>query len=414
MKICFLVPYVPTLIRARPYNLIRSLSARGNQVTVMTLWSDDAERAALEELKTECSRVLAFEMPKWRSFWNCLAALPGRVPLQAVYSWQPALDRQLHALVEAQEADIVHVEHLRGVRYGLSLKSGRNGGPPLPVVWDSVDSISHLFRQAAAQNKKPVTQALTRLELGRTERYEGFLTGQFDRMLVTSPADRWAFLSINGSPSSERRITVLPNGVDLSYFTPGDDSAREPETLVISGKMSYHANVSMVLYLVQRIMPAIWASRPNVKLWIVGKDPPGEIRDLGLNPAVLVTGTVDDVRPFLKRAAVAVAPLRYGAGIQNKVLEAMACATPVVSTPQAVSALSVRPGREALVAEDPGEFAEKVLCLLDDVRRQRQLGQAGRSFVEANHCWEAIASRLEEIYREVIVAKERNNARKQS
>jgi glycosyltransferase involved in cell wall biosynthesis len=111
---------------------------------------------------------------------------------------------------------------------------------------------------------------------------------------------------------------------------------------------------------------------------------------------------------------VAVAPLRYGAGIQNKVLEAMACATPVVSTPQAVSALSVRPGREVLVAEDPGEFAEKVLCLLDDVRRQRQLGQAGRSFVEANHCWEAIASRLEEIYREVIVAKERNNARKQS
>jgi glycosyltransferase involved in cell wall biosynthesis len=275
----------------------------------------------------------------------------------------------------SQDAEIVHVGAFTRVRYGLSLRQAGTVSPAAGCMGQR-DSISHLFRQAAAQNKKAVTQALTRLELSRTERYEGFLTRQFDRMLVTSPADRKAFLSLNGSPSSAERITVLPNGVDLSYFTPGNEAAREPETLVISGKMSYHANVSMVLYLVQQIMPRVLARRPNAKLWIVGKDPPREIRDLALNPAVRVTGTVEDVRPFLQRAAVAVAPLKYGAGIQNKVLEAMACATPVVSTPQAVSALSVRPGQGVLVAEDPGDFAEKVLCLLA-TQQQRRLGLDG-------------------------------------
>ena len=141
-------------------------------------------------------------------------------------------------------------------------------------------------------------------------------------------------------------ISVLPNGVDLGYFYVGEELKREPATLVISGKMSYHANVSMTLEMVREILPVIWDQRPETKLWIVGKDPPREIQELGQHPKITVTGTVPDIRPYLQNATIAVAPITYGAGIQNKVLEAMACATPVVASSQAVSALNTISGKD--------------------------------------------------------------------
>lgn len=95
MNILFIVPYVPNLIRVRPYNLIRHLAAHGHEVTVLTLWSTEAERADAEALKQHCHRVVALPLPRWRSLWNCLRALPTPVPLQAVYCWQPALARRL-------------------------------------------------------------------------------------------------------------------------------------------------------------------------------------------------------------------------------------------------------------------------------------------------------------------------------
>jgi glycosyltransferase involved in cell wall biosynthesis len=238
------------------------------------------------------------------------------------------------------------------------------------------------------------------------------LLGHFDRTLVTSPADREALLALESAPTgAEACVSVLPNGVDLDYFSPHTPARREPATLVISGKMSYHANITMTLHLVQSIMPHVWEKRPDVKLWIAGKDPVKEIQALGEHPSVTVTGTVSDIRPYLQQATIAVAPLTYGVGIQNKILEALACATPVITTPQAVSALGVTPGREVLVAQDPGVFAKQVLQLLDDPQQQQRIGLAGRLYVEAHHKWETIAAHLEGAYRELNNADHRSKAR---
>jgi len=116
------------------------------------------------------------------------------------------------------------------------------------------------------------------------------------------------------------------------------------------------------------------------------------------NPAITITGTVDDIRPYLQSAAIAVAPITYGAGIQNKILEAMACATPVVTTPQAISALAVQPDRDLLVASEPADFVAKILSLLDEPDQRRNLGDYGRRFVEHNHDWEAISAQLTGVY----------------
>jgi glycosyltransferase involved in cell wall biosynthesis len=169
--------------------------------------------------------------------------------------------------------------------------------------------------------------------------------------------------------------------------------------------MSYHANVTMVLYLANEIMPRIWARKPEVKLWIIGKDPSNKIKSLARKPAITVTGAVDDLRPYLRSATISVAPVQYGAGIQNKVLEAMACGTPVISTSAAVAALDVQPGQDLLVADDPARFSENVLSLLNDGERQRKIGAAGRRYVEQHHDWDHIAARLEEVYLTAIDRK---------
>jgi sugar transferase (PEP-CTERM/EpsH1 system associated) len=405
-RILFIVPYVPNLIRVRPYNLIRYLARGGSRITLLTLWGDEHERQSLQELVPYVEHVIALPLARWRSLWNCVTALPSRKPLQSVYCWEPGLAHELRALVQSSNGrggfDAVHVEHLRGAQYGLHLKSLVQDKKKLPVVWDSVDSISMLFRQAMVGAKSLFSRSLTRFELGRTESYEGWLVSQFDHVTVTSPADRRALEELLPAGVSPDRITVLPNGVDLDYFKPDARVERAPDTLVISGKMSYHANVTMVLHFVETIMPRVWEQRPQVKLYVVGKDPAREVQALTADPRIVVTGTVQHLPPYLQAAAVAVAPIAYGAGIQNKVLEAMGCQTPVVASPQAVSALQAVPGQDLMVADAPEAFAQAVLRLLEDADLRQKVGQAGRCYVESHHYWPAVAARLEQVYEQAI------------
>jgi polysaccharide biosynthesis protein PslH len=404
LNILYVVPYVPNLIRVRPYNLVRSLAERGHCVTVAALYSNELERREADELRQAVFDVKAQPLSRLRSLSNALLALPSRSPLQAVYCWTPQFAQMLVDVVRSAEPrfDVIHVEHLRGANYGLHLIKELSGpGECPPVVWDSVDCISLLFRQASAQSHSLQKRLITWLELGRTEYYEGWAAGQFQHVVVTSSNDQKALAALMPAGTSISAISVLPNGVDLDYFQPDESITREPATVVLSGKMSYHANVAMALHLIQDIMPIVWARRPDAKVVIVGKDPPREVLALAQNPAVTVTGTVEDIRPYLNKATMAVTPIMYGVGIQNKVLEAMACATPVISSPQAVSALRLVPGRDILVAQEPIAFAEAVLDLLQDPPRQRQIGEAGRAYVESHHRWPTIAAQLESIYTNV-------------
>jgi glycosyltransferase involved in cell wall biosynthesis len=192
--------------------------------------------------------------------------------------------------------------------------------------------------------------------------------------------------------------------VDQNYFQPNPDVAKEPETLVFSGKMSYHANISMVKYLVSEILPLIWKQRPNVRLLVVGKDPSPDIRKMEENPLITVTGTVSDIRPSLWKSMVAVAPLVYGAGIQNKILEAMAVGLPVVTTSKALLSLRAIPSRDILLGDTPEEFSASVLQLLDNPDLGHKVGEAGRLFVQDHHDWGRISEKLAGIYETVALS----------
>jgi sugar transferase (PEP-CTERM/EpsH1 system associated) len=399
MKILFVIPYVPNRIRVRSYQLLTSLTSRGHDVFLVAPWTTDEEFRQLEALRGQCAGVETVHLTPSRSLLNCVIAVTSPSPLQAAYSWHAGLARRAAAI--ARNVDVVHVEHIRGSAYALWIRRSI-AGSQVPIVWDGVDCISSLFRQTAKSSDSVRSRWIAQLELRRTESYEARLAGTFERTLVSSALDQHALLTLPRNGFSEPRVSVLPNGVDLEYFRPDSRVVREPATIVITGKMSYHANVSMVVNFVRNSLPAIRRARPNVSVWLVGKDPSPKVRALAAEPGVHVTGTVPDIRPYLSQATLAVAPLTYGVGIQNKVLEAMACGTPVVATAQAASALRVVDGCQLVIAREPEDMSEAVLDLLGDPHKRQALSLEGRRFVESQHDWNMIASRLENIYHEVI------------
>jgi glycosyltransferase involved in cell wall biosynthesis len=326
------------------------------------------------------------------------------VPIQAAYSRSQEAERRIRELVAGGGFDVVHIEHLRGALL-----------PPVPcpapTVFDAVDCITHLFEQAVRLAPGRGSRAIARLDLGRTRRFEASAPFRFDRVVVSSESEARAFRDLAG-PASATRIRTIPNGVDVDHFYPTRDD--DGKTVLFAGKMSYHANEAAASRLATRIMPRVWARHADARLVIAGKDPPQRLRRLAESAAerIVVTGYVEDLRPVISRAAVLAAPLVYAAGIQNKVLEAMACGAPVVTSPSACAALSAVIGRDVLSAEDDDSFATAIVGLLTNPSHRAAVGKAGRRYVVEHHQWPAMAERLVALYGEAQrVFAERTSSR---
>ncbi len=389
MRILFVAPYVPSRVRARSYEFVRALTGLGHRVHVVALrppedrWADDAP------VREACERMDVFPLSRVRTLANAGLALAGPGPLQEAYSRHPAARAHVARLAASRLYDIAHVEHLRGA----TLLRGVAG---LPVVFDAVDSISYLFEQAARLAVRRLQRVLARLELARTARFERQAPHRVARTVVTSPVDRDAIIRLAG-PDAAHRVAVVPSIVDGSYFTPGRSAAGQA-TVLFTGKMSYHANEAAAQHLVLRVMPEVWRSRPDARVIVAGKDPSPRILALADDPRVQVTGYVADLRPLFARATVAVSPLLYGAGLQFKILEAMASGVPVVTSLKACASLTARPEHELLAGETPEEIASQALRVLRDRKLAGRLGEAGREYVVREHNATVIGRRLTEIY----------------
>jgi sugar transferase (PEP-CTERM/EpsH1 system associated) len=403
MEILYVTPYVPSLIRTRPYNLIMALMGLGHRITLLTAaGTSPEEKVEARELASHGVRIEVFPVPRARSLLNCLRALPTAEPLQAVYAYHPRMERRLIQLLRDEPFDVVHTEHLRAARLTRAIARTSDGGEA-PLVYDSVDSISLLFEQAAQSGAQLRSRLMTAIDLDRTRHYEAWLLTQFDQVSVTSRRDKEAleglaqrYLPPGAHPAP---VTVVTNGVDLDYFRPSEDTGQQGhQTITFTGKMSYHANVTAALYFARQVLPLIWSEAPQVRFQIVGKEPPEAVRRLAADERIQVTGTVDDLRPYLAQATVAVCPALYAVGVQNKVLEAMAMGTPVVCTPEGSAALAVEDGREILVAEGERKLADAVLQVLRDPTLAQSLSYTGRRYVEDHHSWKAAAQQLTSLY----------------
>jgi len=187
----------------------------------------------------------------------------------------------------------------------------------------------------------------------------------------------------------DERVVPVGNGVDTSYFTVPRRRTEGPATLVFTGTMDYRPNVEGVCWFAERVWPRLRQQVSELRFIIVGRDPTPAVRRLAERPGIEVTGTVPDVRPYLAEATVAVCPLRIARGVQNKVLEAMASALPVVATHEALVGLDVQPGREVLEANSPEQWLDALVGLIGDERTRQQIGRQARRCVEQRYTWEA-------------------------
>lgn len=357
MNILCVFPYPPSKIRVRAYNFIKYLR-RQHTVTVLVQVRSEQELQDAADLRREEYDLHILREVHWRSTLQSGLALLGQRPLQAAYAYSPQLIACARQLLKERHFDIVHVEHLRGMASMEELVD------ECVIVWDAVDCISRLWERAKAARTNWKTRLLASLECERTRVYERSLLSKVAHVLSITENDRDAMYALcrqyTNNVKTSAAIDVLSSGVDLDYFSPLQERY-QPYNLVFSGRMSYHSNSAAALYLYHQIMPLIWKEIPEATLTIVGSNPPKSLQMLQADRRIRVTGYVEDMRPYVGKGHVMICPLVYSAGMQNKVLEAMALGVPTVISEQAASALAVRWGYDTLVATSPQSFALKTI-----------------------------------------------------
>jgi glycosyltransferase involved in cell wall biosynthesis len=188
--------------------------------------------------------------------------------------------------------------------------------------------------------------------------------------------------------------------VDAAYFHP-NGTAEKPARLVFTGSMDWYPNEDAIIHFMEAILPRLRRRIPGLTIAVVGRNPSERLKALGAAKGVQITGTVDDVRPYVAEAAVYVVPLRIGGGTRLKIFEALAMGKAVVSTSVGAEGLPMTPGQHFLQADSPEDFAKAVLALLEDVPRRRAIGEAGRRLVEARYSWAQVGREFERLCEEV-------------
>ncbi len=390
MRVLFVAPYVPSRIRVRPYEWVRALARQGCRVHLVAVQPPEDQALGDLSIGEVCEAFEIFPLSRAATLVNAAAALVSAVPIQAAYARHAAAERRIRELLAAGGADIVHVEHLRGA---LLVPSPC----PVPAVYDGVDCITRLFEQTVRLAPGLAQRSMARLDVGRTRRFEGGLAERFDRVLASSEAEAREFRAL--APSADPSfVRALRNGVELGA-RPGV-AADDGRTVLFAGKMSYHANEAAALRLAVEVMPRVWQRHPEARLVLAGKDPSPALHALAAPGRIEVTGFVPDMAAVMATATVLAAPLVYAAGIQNKVLEAMARGVPVVTSGSACAALDAVVGRDVVAADADADYADAIVRLLEDRPGRQAMGAAGRRYVEQHHDWDVLARQLLTVYDE--------------
>ncbi|HLZ60914.1 MAG TPA: glycosyltransferase [Ktedonosporobacter sp.] len=396
MRILFVTPYPVSRIRTRSYGFVTQL-AQLHKIRVLALCAGERDMADMRELQNQGIEIIAIEEKPRQQYLRSLRTLSTELPLQVAFGASPALQAEIRKQLASGQFDLVHVECIRALE-------ALPDHLPVPVVWDAVDCVTNLYEMGARFGATTMMRLIGSNETRRVRAYERQQLQRFRHILVISERDRQGLLKLSESDvekAGNAEITVLAHGIDQTYFHR-QDSTRQPETLIFSGKMSFHANVAGVLHLVKHIMPLIWQRRPQVRLIIAGSAPPAAVRRLARDPRITVTGYVPDLRPYIAQAQVSVSPLPYAVGIQNKVLEAMAIGTPVVTSSCSLAGMQAIAGHDLLVADQPEAFADAVLSLLEDRSLWNRISEQGWQYITNQHNWEEIIQRLSSIYADAV------------
>lgn len=385
LYVCHRFPFPPKRGgKIRPFNMIRHLSANGHQVTVCSLARSPEEAAEGKGIAPYCARFEVAQVSNPVQALRMIARLPLSTPSSMGFFYSPSLRQRVRQLLSTQQWDLIFVHCSSVAQYVEHVRD-------VPKILDFGDMDSQKWLEYA--NHKPFPLSLGyRLEGTKMLAAEKRLARLFDLCTATTRAE-WETLEgyRTGVPTD-----WFPNGVDAEFFSPTDDGY-DPDTLSFIGRMDYYPNQECMARFCAQIWPLLKSRRAQLKLLIVGADPSPEMRRLGELPGVTVTGSVPDVRPFVRKSALMVAPLNIARGTQNKILEAMAMGVPVVTSRVAAGGVDAESVTHFLVADTPEEYSEAILRVLDDPAERQRLAIAGRQRMLSNHAWPHSMERLDQI-----------------
>jgi sugar transferase (PEP-CTERM/EpsH1 system associated) len=384
LYVCHRFPFPPRRGgKIRPFNMIVHLAER-HDVTVCSLVRSEAEAAEGAGLAAHCNRVEMGRVSETLQALRMLARLPTAEPSSMGYFYSRELAARIERLLAQQRFDLIFV-HCSSVAQYVSRVRG------VPKILDFGDMDSQKWLDYVRHKPFPLKLGYW-LEGAKLLREERRLARLFDVCTATTRGE-WATLRSLGTA---RATDWFPNGVDARYFEP-DDAAYEPDTISFVGRMDYYPNQQAMFDFCDRTWPLLRGRRPAMQLMIVGADPSRAVRRLGARPGVTVTGSVPDVRPYVRRSVAMVAPLAIARGTQNKILEAMALGVPVVCSKVAAGGVDAEDGRHFLVADSPQTCAAAVLRLAENPAERARLARAGRERMLSHHAWPRSMERLDAI-----------------
>lgn len=393
-------------------HLLSYFKARGHEVDFYTTDVDGdmtSEQAAF--LDSACKSVTIVPQGKLAKVLGLLKGAFRLQPLQVGLFDNAQISQAAEAGIKAGNYDIIYCYYLRSITAvpsgfapdQVQVFNGRRTAAFLAMQLSQTLNTRRIYENAAGVPKRLVYG----LETWLMQRFEARIWQKFTKVMLIGPKDVEAVeqaCAAEGQPKISNWLYGA-HGTNVESFKPAQDDEVEPDRIIFSGSMLYQPNVQAVQWFFENCWPAIKAARPNAEWYIVGRDPLPEVIALGENDGITVTGTVPDVGEHIRKATVCINPMLAAGGMQNKLIEYMACAKPIVATTVANEGIMGRDGEALTIADDADAFTKGVLDLLSDAEKAHSLGQSARAFVLEHWTWEAHFDKLEAAFYDSISEK---------
>lgn len=391
MNILFIAnrfPYPPFRgDKLKIYNLTKRLAAK-HDLYLVTFYESRDELNYLKDIQPFFKEIELVYLPKWRSILNGIPALFSHTPLQVAYFRSSKMKRMVKLAMDRYNIDVIHTQHLRMSQYTKHLN--------VPKILDLPDAFSLYFKRRNETDRPFINRLIDTIEIGRLTRAEKVIT-KYDKTLVCSVEDQKYLEQLHNT----QNIDILLNGVDLSTFDVGQGhNYSHNQTLLFTGNMDYAPNVDAVQYFVKEMWPAISEANPTTKFIIAGQRPVDAVKKL-VTDRIEVTGFIPNLKDMYVDASVVIAPLRFGAGTQNKVLEAMAMGVPAVCTHIGFEGLQIQSGQGVIMAKEKSQFILEVNMLLSDAAKRQSVGEQGLEIAQTRFSWDKVAVQLEKYLKEI-------------
>lgn len=366
--------------KLRVYYQLKELSKK-HEIHLCALSDEKVSHSSIKELEKFCTSLNVIRLSKigivLKLFKNLLFS---KQSLQVSYFYNKKAQQQIDKLVAEINPDHIYCQLIRVTEYVKEYS--------IPKTLDYMDALARGMERRI-ENSPFYLKPFLKIETSRLKRYEHQIFDLFDNRTIISNQDKDLIVHIQNDD-----IVVVPNGVDYSTFS--QKQLEKKYDLVFTGNMAYPPNVDTAVYLANEVLPLVWKTYPNISLAIVGATPDAKVKALN-SEKIIVTGWVDDITEYYASANVFIAPMQIGTGLQNKLLEAMAMKLPCITSKLANNALGAEHNKSALIGENPKDYANYIVELLENKELYQKVAQNGYDFVKSTYTWEGSTAILEKV-----------------